>query len=165
MLNRLPRPDSAAISFLVSPDVSILPSDAFSSDSDSNSAFTGSDVSTSSSLASSPALPPFPYFSSVPDLYLSDPRPTALQLASYASSIIRNEAYALLALAARLAPAAEPVIDEEVFTSDTDRSIADNQVLESKTNESFRQALEGLSSLPPHGKVGFFFHVSITTTE
>lgn len=94
-------------------------SDPFDSDSSQSPPSTISYYSSAgSSLASSPSLQPANAFNLIPDdgfKLLSDPEqqlarayanqlPTSNQLSHYASSIIRNEAYALLALAARLSP-------------------------------------------------------------
>ncbi|BGP36526.1 hypothetical protein JCM10450v2_000423 [Rhodotorula kratochvilovae] len=86
--------------------------------------FSSTSASPSSSLASSPSLDPkrstFPFPSPFSldapapgSPAPSSAQPTPTQLAVYASNLIRNEAYALLALAARLAPAAHPLPDDD----------------------------------------------------
>ncbi|KAI5478434.1 hypothetical protein MNV49_005075 [Pseudohyphozyma bogoriensis] len=138
------------------------PADYSFSDSDTASISPRSSSSVSespfSSLASSPALPPTSRGSPILDdlclpdsLDLPSRQPTKTQLSSYAAQIIRNEAYALLALAARLAPAAEPIQDDadEPFAAEYD----DHHRSESKTNVAFRGVIEALAGLPPHGKI------------
>jgi hypothetical protein len=89
--------------------------------------FSSTSASPSSSLASSPSLDPKrSYAFSPPHLTLDSQQPPPqiarskvdpTQLTAYAASVIRNEAYALLALASRLAPAASQpfVSDDEVY--------------------------------------------------
>lgn len=165
--------------------------------------FSSTAPSPSSSLASSPSLDPkragFPFTAAaVPPLSLSPPiaadasplpspsrtapapsQPTPTELAVYASNVIRNEAYALLALAARLAPAAHPLIDDEgsylpqyspasdaastsgASDDDTSDGRSSGSDLgerspprgESRTNQAFRQVVDLIRSMPPHGKV------------
>ncbi|GEM06285.1 arabinose-5-phosphate isomerase [Rhodotorula toruloides] len=164
--------------------------------------FSSNAPSPSSSLASSPLLEAkrsgFPLSSAaVPPLSLSPPiaenaapsspqsftaplpsQPTPTELAVYASNVIRNEAYALLALAARLAPAAHPLIDDEgsclphyspASDAASSMSISDEDVdgrssgsdlgeaalrrEETRTNEAFRQVVDLIRSMPAHGKV------------
>lgn len=93
--------------------------------------------------------------------------PTATELSAYASNIIRNEAYALLALASRIAPAAAPILDaDQQHSSATavgasaagDGGVVDlrrssSRRAESKTNKSFTAVVEQLRQLPAHGKV------------
>ncbi|KAM0793286.1 hypothetical protein ACM66B_000747 [Microbotryomycetes sp. NB124-2] len=136
-----------------------------------------SSVSPASSIGSSPAFQPKdPFSSPVLDLLSLDGagsaagrarQPTATARSTYAASIIRNEAYALLALAARLAPAAHPVVDREDAVDDgtlplTDSGSSSDESLapridavkpESRTNQSFNQVVDMLSGLPAHGKV------------
>lgn len=103
-----------AASFASSSEASPAPSLIFSSTS----------PSPASSLTSSPSLGPKRMSfqgigggsapGAVEPLSLGAPlQPSSVELAKYASDIIRNEAYALLALAARLAPAAYPLLDDE----------------------------------------------------
>ncbi|GAA6053349.1 hypothetical protein JCM3770_004125 [Rhodotorula araucariae] len=86
--------------------------------------FSSASASPASSLASSPSLDPKRTGFPVPSPFSLDghppgspaplsSKPSAAQLAVYASNLIRNEAYALLALAARLAPAAHPLPDDD----------------------------------------------------
>lgn len=137
--------------------------------------------SNSSSLANSPLLTSslFP-ISNVPHLSLSSAHlinstpneqsqykssPSPNDLAHYASSIIRNEAYALLALADRLTPSG-PILDEVPFQVDLletdsnssgsmmmDQDIMGGSQEQSRTNIAFRGVYESLKSLPSHGKV------------
>ncbi|SCV68451.1 BQ2448_572 [Microbotryum intermedium] len=157
-----------------------------SSDSDQASSprsiASSSAPSPASSIASSPFLSPAKGLSLSPvldQLSLSggqldlDPiKPNPTQLAAYASSIVRNEAYALLALAARLAPAAQPIVEDEapfahhdifpgfgfedrasdVGSLDSDDLPAERRS-ESRSNIAFRNVIEALSSLPAHGKI------------
>lgn len=84
--------------------------------------FSSTSASPASSLSSSPSLdpkrsslpfpPPFSLDAGQPTS-AAQSKPSPTQVAVYASNIIRNEAYALLALAARLAPAAHPLHDED----------------------------------------------------
>ncbi|GAA5898630.1 hypothetical protein JCM5296_005945 [Sporobolomyces johnsonii] len=169
-------------------------SSASSSDGDScpsllSLSFSAS-ASPSSSVAPSPSLDPkplaFPPLASADDLSpLSPPAasrsaffpgpsaPSATQLAAYASSIIRNEAYSLLALAARLAPASQPILPEdELDLSGGDASSSEGPDVEermaigsapaspteqsrpeSRTNTAFRQVVELILSMPAHGKI------------
>ncbi|GAA5969197.1 hypothetical protein JCM11641_007505 [Rhodosporidiobolus odoratus] len=150
-----------------------------------------------SSLASSPSLDAKRFSFSPPPLFLADTaasspspspipslgQPSSTQLAKYASEVIRNEAYALLALAARLAPAAQPLASEytdELFVgvrrspseagieTDLEKELPlDQPVLEgvplppsppveredSRTNVAFRRVVDLITSMPPHGKV------------
>lgn len=163
--SRTSRHDSG-VAFTSSPaclfaSTSTLP-DPFS-DSDSSSPRSLSSTYSSSlpsSLASSPALKPTRWTTGVDDeLLLSgsdagSDKPTPTQLAAYASSIIRNEAYALLALAARIAPVAHPIVDldddQAVGSADSPEML---DGVESRSNIGFRQVIEALSNLPPHGKI------------
>ncbi|KAK4054939.1 hypothetical protein OIV83_000863 [Microbotryomycetes sp. JL201] len=135
-----------------------------------------SSVSPASSIGSSPAFQPKdPFSSPVLDLLSLDgpasanrPRqPNQTARSAYAASIIRNEAYALLALASRLAPAAHPVVDREDTIDDsslpsTDAGSSSDEAgsptinsafSESRTNQSFNHVVDMLSGLPAHGKV------------
>ncbi|GAA6063628.1 hypothetical protein JCM10212_000129 [Sporobolomyces blumeae] len=154
-----------------------------------------SSPSPSSSLASSPALPPkvLPPLSTASDdlspLAASPSRsdalpapasPSSTDLSLYAASIIRNEAYALLSLAARLSPASHPIVsDEELDLASSDSASSaeglafdddarssrrgsisiprggDPPVVlpESRTNVAFRQVVDLIRQMPPHGKV------------
>ncbi|SCZ90393.1 BZ3500_MvSof-1268-A1-R1_Chr1-3g01960 [Microbotryum saponariae] len=173
-------------------DLSIasLSESPFSSSSDSDQASSPRSVASSSapspasSIASSPFLSPAKGLSLSPvldQLSLSggqldlDPlKPNPTQLAAYASSIVRNEAYALLALAARLAPAAQPIVEDEapfahhdlfpgpgfgaedrasdVGSLDNEDSSVESRA-ESRSNIAFRNVIDALSSLPAHGKI------------
>ena len=122
----------------------------FSSDSESISPSSpNSFASTSSSLASSPALLPA-FLNNHPEpLSLSHTKPSPDQLSSYAADIIRNEAYALLALASRIAPASAQ--DHYEMADSIDEM--DGYRLESRSNVEFRRCVEMLAALPPHGKI------------
>ncbi|GAA6031962.1 hypothetical protein JCM8097_003363 [Rhodosporidiobolus ruineniae] len=156
--------------------------------------FASTSPSPVSSLASSPSLDPkrlaFPPSPLLLDADRPTPasaqiagpsKPTSTQLAQYASMVIRNEAYALLALAARLAPAAHPLVpDDELAgyggapssgTSSEEGSVEgaedrearrDREELpspfpmsreESLTNVAFRHVVDLVTSMPPHGKI------------
>lgn len=111
-------PHSPASTYASSASLASLP-DAFSSSSSSyTSSFPpfSSCPSPSSSLSSSPALKPAPGFLPVlEDLALDDGParlPTEKEVAEYAAATIRNEAYALLALASRIAPAGSRIVGE-----------------------------------------------------
>ncbi|GAA5997409.1 uncharacterized protein JCM10292_000242 [Rhodotorula paludigena] len=161
-----------------------------------SSLFSSTSASPTSSLASSPSLDPkrSSSFAFPPHLHLDGPahaaigaetalsKPSSTDLAHYASTVIRNEAYALLALAARLAPAARPLLDEdgvyrEQYEGDgsstssiedvpagldllddpqpggRDRRGTDVVPDESRTNVAFRQVVELVQSMPAHGKI------------
>jgi len=138
--------------------------------------------SPASSLASSPSLRPklLPALSSATDdlsPLSGSALPTTTELSLYAASIIRNEAYALLSLAARLSPASQPIVsDEELdsasnsesssveglgFDEDTHPSRRESisgpsggSILsESRTNVAFRQVVDLIRDMPAHGKV------------
>ncbi|GAA5897342.1 hypothetical protein JCM6882_001862 [Rhodosporidiobolus microsporus] len=189
-------PDATASS-LSSSFHSFQLSSASSSSDDSGGSllFSSTSASPASSLPPSPSLDPkrFPY--SAPSLSYLDgaaptsppaaiagpSKPTPTQLSQYASMVIRNEAYALLALAARLAPAAHPLdVEEEPYTGGDRRYSAtgseegsegdvDYRGLpvepsslegvpppvreESRTNVAFRHVVDLISSMPPHGKI------------
>lgn len=117
--------------------------------------------SPASSSASSPSLSPYKHFEPVQDGFhlgddapspAADAKPSPTQVSAYAASIIRNEAYALLALAARIAPAAQPIGDD----SDEDLGWPVETAppaQESKTNLAFSAVVQAINSLPPHGKI------------
>ncbi|GAA5922465.1 uncharacterized protein JCM15063_003311 [Sporobolomyces koalae] len=169
---------------------------AFTSPSDSESTSPSllaysSSGSPGSSLQSSPALRPklLPALSSATDdlpLLSTNPArsgaisdetvPSTTDLSLYAASIIRNEAYALLSLAARLSPASQPIVsDEELdsanseassfegfgFDEDTHPSrrqsvsgpMGSPILQESRTNVAFRQVVDLIRDMPAHGKV------------
>lgn len=166
-----------------------LSSSPLSSSSDSSAPpsliFSSTSPSPSSSLSSSPSLGPtkrFSHSAAVPDpLSLGAPlQPNSVELAKYASDIIRNEAYALLALAARLAPAAYPLLDDDgahvVRATDSSSSAGtdssddgcedsddaayakspvgvESHVEESRTNQAFRNVVTLIQSMPRHGKI------------
>lgn len=148
--------------------------------------------SPNSSLASSPALRPklLPALSTTTDelsplspctsrsdSITTQHLPTSTDLSLYAASIIRNEAYALLSLAARLSPASQPIVsDEELdsasnsesssyeglgFDEDTHPSRRESVsgpsgvpiLQESRTNVAFRQVVNLIRDMPAHGKV------------
>lgn len=145
--------------------------------------FSSGSVSPASSLTSSPSLGPksFSHSAAGPEpLSLEIPlQPNSVDLAKYASDIIRNEAYALLALAARLAPAAYPLLDDEgahVVRTDSSSSVGTEpsddgsseeseelyakspvdpaiEVEESRTNHAFRNVVTLVQSMPRHGKI------------
>lgn len=144
--------------------------------------FSSGSVSPASSLTSSPSLGPkrFSHSAAGPEpLSLEIPlQPSSVDLAKYASDIIRNEAYALLALAARLAPAAYPLLDDEgahVVRTDSSSSVGTEpsddgseeseelyakspvdpaiEVAESRTNHAFRNVVTLVQSMPRHGKI------------
>ncbi|GAA5960100.1 hypothetical protein JCM8115_004534 [Rhodotorula mucilaginosa] len=145
--------------------------------------FSSGSVSPASSLTSSPSLAPkrFSHSAAGPEpLSLEIPlQPNSVDLAKYASDIIRNEAYALLALAARLAPAAYPLLDDEgahVVRTDSSSSVGTEpsddgsseeseelyakspvdpaiEVEESRTNHAFRNVVTLVHSMPRHGKI------------
>lgn len=144
--------------------------------------FSSGSVSPASSLTSSPSLGPksFSHSAAGPEpLSLEIPlQPNSVDLAKYASDIIRNEAYALLALAARLAPAAYPLLDDEgahVVRTDSSSSVGTEpsddgseeseelyaksavdpaiEVEESRTNHAFRNVVALVQSMPRHGKI------------
>ncbi|KWU46814.1 SIS domain-containing protein [Rhodotorula sp. JG-1b] len=145
--------------------------------------FSSGSVSPASSLTSSPSLGPksFSHSAAGPEpLSLEIPlQPNSVDLAKYASDIIRNEAYALLALAARLAPAAYPLLDDEgahVVRTDSSSSVGTEpsddgsseeaeelyakspvdpaiMVEESRTNHAFRNVVTLVQSMPRHGKI------------
>ncbi|TKA52716.1 hypothetical protein B0A53_04169 [Rhodotorula sp. CCFEE 5036] len=145
--------------------------------------FSSGSVSPASSLTSSPSLAPkrFSHSAAGPEpLSLEIPlQPNSVDLAKYASDIIRNEAYALLALAARLAPAAYPLLDDEgahVVRTDSSSSVGTEpsddgsseeseelyakspvdpaiEVEESRTNHAFRNVVTLVQSMPRHGKI------------
>ena len=145
--------------------------------------FSYGSVSPASSLTSSPSLGPksFSHSAAGPEpLSLEIPlQPNSVDLAKYASDIIRNEAYALLALAARLAPAAYPLLDDEgahVVRTDSSSSVGTEpsddgsseeaeelyakspvdpaiMVEESRTNHAFRNVVTLVQSMPRHGKI------------
>ncbi|GAA5903237.1 hypothetical protein JCM8208_002248 [Rhodotorula glutinis] len=94
----------------IASDESSPPSLLFSSTSASPSSSISSSPSLDGSKRSLPFPPPFSLDAGSPGSGL---KPSPTQMAVYASNIIRNEAYALLALAARLAPAAHPLHDED----------------------------------------------------
>ncbi|GAA5873232.1 hypothetical protein JCM3774_000089 [Rhodotorula dairenensis] len=170
----------SSLSLLTSPqsqsgssDASVPPSLVFSSSS----------PSPASSLTSSPSLGPkhFSHSAAGPEpLSLGIPlQPSGIDLAKYASDIIRNEAYALLALAARLAPAAYPLLDDEgahvVRADSSSSSVATDssddgsdesddlyakspvdlaiEVDESRTNQAFRNVVALVQAMPRHGKI------------
>ncbi|KAK4057996.1 hypothetical protein OIO90_000735 [Microbotryomycetes sp. JL221] len=142
-----------------------------------------SSASPASSIGSSPAFQPKdPFSSPVLDLLSLDSSnngtiaaqqraPNVTTRSAYAASIIRNEAYALLALAARLQPVAHPVVDRQLVDDDgaqvgsvgvrSDASSDGSQspptqttaLEETRTNTSFNQVVDMLSQLPAHGKV------------
>jgi hypothetical protein len=137
---------------------------ASSSESSWSPHFSSSSASPASSLASSPALHPSKPHSPVSDDFElgaawesdQDRAPSPTQLTAYAASIIRNEAYALLALAARIAPAAQPVVDDGRCSADDAeafRRAIGSPGTESKTNMAFRGVVDALNSLPAHGKI------------
>lgn len=137
--------------------------------------------SPSSSLASSPSLKPAGGFPPVLEHLSLDDEPTAAQISAYAAATIRNEAYALLALASRIAPAGVRIVGEgdesayEYSSTSAEGSEASSDLSddgaeslpqgspsigeparlrgESKTNLAFGQVIRMLSSLPPHGKI------------
>lgn len=146
--------------------------------------------SPSSSLASSPALKPSPSCASGQQSPLIEPlslddsarQPTARDVSAYAATVIRNEAYALLALASRIAPSGMKVVSEpeemrayrqrpssadgqnraiDDDEPDSEASSADEHhhldgsatEEESRTNVAFSQAVRNLSALPAHGKI------------
>ncbi|GAA5980951.1 hypothetical protein JCM10908_003928 [Rhodotorula pacifica] len=144
--------------------------------------FSSNSPSPSSSLTSSPSLGPkrLSHSAAVPEpLSLGIPlQPNSVDLAKYASDIIRNEAYALLALAARLAPAAYPLLDDEgahVVRADSSSSVGTDpsddgsdeseemyakspvdltiELEESRTNQAFRNVVNLIQSMPRHGKI------------
>lgn len=144
--------------------------------------FSSSSASPASSLTSSPSLGPKQFSPSAagPEpLSLGIPlQPSGVDLAKYASDIIRNEAYALLALAARLAPAAHPLLDDDgahVVRTDSSSSVATDSsddgsdesddlyakspvdlaidAEESRTNQAFRNVVALVQSMPRHGKI------------
>lgn len=85
-----------------------------------------------------------------------DKAPSPTQLTAYAASIIRNEAYALLALAARIAPAGQSVVDDGRCSADDAeafRRAIGSPDSESKTNTAFRGVVDALNALPAHGKI------------
>lgn len=145
----LPEPSGACFSMATLPD-------PFSSDSESISPSSPhSFASSSSSLASSPALLPTHFINTpFPELSLADTKPSGDELSSYAASIIRNEAYALLALASRIAPASHPIEQENYapFAPDNEN---DGRTCgkESRSNLEFRRCVEMLAALPSHGKI------------
>ncbi|GAA6006576.1 hypothetical protein JCM10207_004980 [Rhodosporidiobolus poonsookiae] len=186
-------PSSSAFS-LASLSQSLVSSASSVSDDHSLLFSPSASASPVSSLAPSPSLEAKrAFYPSPPELSLagtarpppiagpSKPNPT--QLAQYASSIIRNEAYALLALAARLAPAAHPLVyDDEPYggysppasgLSSEEGSVVGGEVPEeqapmegvpsspepasgweeSKTNVAFRHVVDLVSSMPAHGKI------------
>lgn len=166
--------NDSGISFSTSPawlyaSTSSLP-DAFSSASSSSESSSPGSISSStpspaSSIASSPALHANKHLSPVLDDFSlaghdteTFPAPSSSQLTAYAASIIRNEAYALLALAARIAPADQPILDEDEERCSADDADAFRRAIgspgrESRTNIAFRGVVEALRSLPPHGKI------------
>ncbi|GAA5842983.1 hypothetical protein JCM3766R1_001651 [Sporobolomyces carnicolor] len=145
--------------------------------------------SPNSSIASSPALRPklLPALSSQTDDLAPLPSrsdsfptgtlPSSTDLSLYAASIIRNEAYALLSLAARLSPASQPIVsDEELDSASTSESASYDGLgfdedthpsrresvsgpsgvavlQESRTNVAFRQVVDLIRDMPAHGKV------------
>ncbi|GAA5859660.1 hypothetical protein JCM8547_006181 [Rhodosporidiobolus lusitaniae] len=154
--------------------------------------FSSTSVSPASSLAPSPSLDGKRFAFSPPHFSLDHPapppiealpaRPTSTQLAQYASNVIRNEAYALLALAARLAPAAHPLLEDEYTQAspsslpsseegsvedveDREREVDPAAILEgvpfspvlpreeSRTNVAFRNVVDLITSMPRHGKI------------
>ncbi|KAM0755490.1 SIS domain-containing protein [Meredithblackwellia eburnea MCA 4105] len=128
--------------------------------SDSESSIFSAATSPSSSLASSPALRPSASGSPVADeLCLADTKPSPRQVTAYAASIIRAEAYALLALADRMTPSSSPCLDDLdapfspdfITPSSSSRSLS--PVEESRTNNGFLNTLNSLAALPPHGKI------------
>jgi len=165
---------------------STSPSEYSESTSPSLVSYSSSGGSPNSSLASSPALRPklLPALSTTTDdlspLSRSDAiqTPSTSDLSLYAASIIRNEAYALLSLAARLSPASQPIVsDEELdsasnsdfssveglgFDEDTTHPLRRESVSgpegipilqESRTNVAFRQVVDLIRDMPTHGKV------------
>ncbi|GAA5834867.1 hypothetical protein JCM11251_002046 [Rhodosporidiobolus azoricus] len=179
----------------LSSSVGSLPFSSASSSSDDSGAsllFSSTSASPVSSLASSPSLDPKRFaFPPADNLSLLDAdapvhiatpsRPSPTELAHYASTVIRNEAYALLALAARLAPQAHPLdVEEEPFAggkrrysragseegSEGDAAYRESPVEpsslegvpppmreESRTNVAFRDVVDLITSMPPHGKI------------
>lgn len=130
------------------------PPDSFSDNSsDSSSSTFSSYTSPSSSIASSPCLAPT-RFSPIPDDlgFLSDARPSPSQVNAYAASIIRAEAYALLALAARMTPSDGRVPDDECL-ADFSIQPGPDQDRETRTSGAFIQAINALAALPAHGKI------------
>lgn len=138
------RHDSGCFDLPCFTNTSNLP-DPFSSDSESISPSSPHSFgSSSSSLASSPALQPTRFLNSpFPDLCLEDKltKPSSDELSTYAANVIRAEAYALLALATRIAPI--PTSDDGMFRMEE----------ESKSNIEFRRCVEMLAALPKHGKI------------
>ncbi|GAA5946993.1 hypothetical protein JCM3765_002107 [Sporobolomyces pararoseus] len=148
--------------------------------------------SPNSSLASSPALrpkllpalstttddlSPLSPFTSRSDSITTQQLPTSTDLSLYAASIIRNEAYALLSLAARLSPASQPIVSDEELDSASNSESSSYEGLgfdedthpsrresisgpsgvpilqESRTNVAFRQVVNLIRDMPAHGKV------------
>lgn len=108
-------PHSPASTYASSASLASLPDCFSSSASSSTGSFPpfSSCPSPSSSLASSPALKAAPGFLPVlEDLSLDDRQPTQKEVSAYAAATIRNEAYALLALASRIAPAGSRIVRE-----------------------------------------------------
>jgi hypothetical protein len=139
-----------------------LGSDAFSDSDTSHSVSSStSPSSVSSSLASSPALRPTLLDSCVPDDLFAELKisPSSNQITSFAATCIRNEAYALLALAARIAPL-EAVHESRSTGSDEDAASEASSEMdvgigwtESRSNVAFMDVVRSLSGLPAHGKV------------
>ena len=108
-------PHSPASTYASSASLASLPDCFSSSASSSTGSFPpfSSCPSPSSSLSSSPALKAVPGALPVlDDLALDDRQPTQREVAAYAATTIRNEAYALLALASRIAPAGLRIVGE-----------------------------------------------------
>lgn len=157
------------------------PSD-YESSSPSLVSYSSSGGSPASSLASSPSLRPklLPALSSATDdlsPLSGSELPTPTDLSLYAASIIRNEAYALLSLAARLSPASQPIVSDEELDSASNSESSSVEGLgfdedthplrresisgpsggsilsESRTNVAFRQVVDLIRDMPAHGKV------------
>ncbi|KAK4701451.1 hypothetical protein P7C70_g4785, partial [Phenoliferia sp. Uapishka_3] len=131
--------------------------DSFS-DSESTTSTTSfsSSTSPSSSLASSPALNPTKSFSPIPDdFHLVDSKPSPSQVTNYAISVIRAEAYALLALAARMTPADEPIVDDDLVSADyaIQSGVQHKQKEATRTGKAFLRTVKALCELPKHGKI------------
>ncbi|GAA5876021.1 hypothetical protein JCM16303_006994 [Sporobolomyces ruberrimus] len=181
---------SLSQSLLSSSDLSSTSPSEYDSTSPSLVSYSSSG-SPASSIASSPALRPklLPALSSATDdfspLSTSPSRsdsittsqlPSTTDLSVYAASIIRNEAYALLSLAARLSPASQPIVsDEELDSASSESSSVEGLgfdedthpsrrqsisgpsglaiLQESRTNVAFRQVVDLIRDMPAHGKV------------
>ncbi|GAA6018116.1 hypothetical protein JCM11491_003323 [Sporobolomyces phaffii] len=175
---------SLSQSLLSNPDLASTSPSEYESTSPSLLSYSSSG-SPVSSLASSPALRPklLPALSSATDdlaplssFPSRSPLPSTSDLSLYAASIIRNEAYALLSLAARLSPASQPIVSDEELDSASSEASSDQGLgfdedthpsrrqsisgpcgtpilQESRTNVAFRQVVDLIRDMPVHGKV------------